>query len=221
MQRIRRRAGLATCSRGSARRRERPGGAPSLTLTLLRDDRADAAQRGPTRSSSGRTSTGSWRTRRTKELIEEFESEAKTRTLTGGWARSSTCYRGGVTLFALYFAIGGRADPADEHRPGPEHPRLRPDDHDTADLRDALPRRRSCCSRSFSTPHIRGSGTASRSSTLSRPPARSRSPPTSAQLRAGHLPGRTAQRRRTSCSASWRWSSCSRRRGARSAGTCR
>lgn len=48
---------------------------------------------------------------KTKELIEEFEQEARTRTLTGTWATVVTWIAVAVTLFALYFAIAGAQIP--------------------------------------------------------------------------------------------------------------
>jgi TRAP transporter 4TM/12TM fusion protein len=48
---------------------------------------------------------------KTKELIEEFEQEARTRTLTGVWAKVVTVIAVAVTLFALYFAIAGAQIP--------------------------------------------------------------------------------------------------------------
>ena len=46
-----------------------------------------------------------------RELIEEFESESKTRTLTGPWDRFVTVLSVGVTLFALYYAAAGAEIP--------------------------------------------------------------------------------------------------------------
>src|SRR3989442_2910315 len=48
---------------------------------------------------------------KTKELIEEYESEAKTRTLTGAWARGVTVLSVATTLFALYYAAAGAEIP--------------------------------------------------------------------------------------------------------------
>jgi TRAP transporter 4TM/12TM fusion protein len=48
---------------------------------------------------------------RTKELIEEFEQEARTRTLSGTWATVVTVIAVAVTVFALYFAIAGAQIP--------------------------------------------------------------------------------------------------------------
>ncbi|MDP9252175.1 MAG: TRAP transporter large permease subunit, partial [Chloroflexota bacterium] len=48
---------------------------------------------------------------KTKELIEEFEQEARTRTLTGVWGRIVTGLAVTVTLFALYYAIAGAQIP--------------------------------------------------------------------------------------------------------------
>jgi TRAP transporter 4TM/12TM fusion protein len=48
---------------------------------------------------------------KTKELIEEFEQEARTRTLTGVWGRIVTGIAVAVTLFALYYAIAGAQIP--------------------------------------------------------------------------------------------------------------
>jgi TRAP transporter 4TM/12TM fusion protein len=48
---------------------------------------------------------------RNRELIEEFESEAKTRTLTGAWDRFVTGLSVAVTLFALYYAAAGAEIP--------------------------------------------------------------------------------------------------------------
>src|SRR2546428_10858348 len=41
---------------------------------------------------------------KTKELIEEYEAEARTRTFTGWWDRLGTAPAVATTLFALYFA---------------------------------------------------------------------------------------------------------------------
>ena len=46
-----------------------------------------------------------------RELIEEFESESKTRALTGSWDRFVTILSVGVTLFALYYAAAGAEIP--------------------------------------------------------------------------------------------------------------
>ncbi|MDQ6858683.1 MAG: TRAP transporter fused permease subunit, partial [Chloroflexota bacterium] len=46
-----------------------------------------------------------------REIIEEFESEAKTRTLTGWWARLVTSLSVATTLFALYYAAAGAEIP--------------------------------------------------------------------------------------------------------------
>ena len=46
-----------------------------------------------------------------REIIEEFESEAKTRTLTGRWARVATSLSVATTLFALYYAAAGAEIP--------------------------------------------------------------------------------------------------------------
>ena len=48
---------------------------------------------------------------RNRELIEEFESEAKTRTLHGFWDRLVTALSVAVTLFALYYAAAGAEIP--------------------------------------------------------------------------------------------------------------
>jgi len=48
---------------------------------------------------------------KTREIIEEFESEAKTRTLTGWWARLVTSLSVATTLFALYYAAAGAEIP--------------------------------------------------------------------------------------------------------------
>src|SRR5439155_389102 len=48
---------------------------------------------------------------KTKELIEEFEAEAKTRTFTGAWDAFVTSLAVGTTLFALYFAAAGAEIP--------------------------------------------------------------------------------------------------------------
>jgi TRAP transporter 4TM/12TM fusion protein len=48
---------------------------------------------------------------KTRELIEEFEHEARTRTLTGAWATLVTAVAVAVTVFALYFAIAGAQIP--------------------------------------------------------------------------------------------------------------
>ena len=46
-----------------------------------------------------------------REIIEEFESEAKTRSLTGWWARIATSLSVATTLFALYYAAAGAEIP--------------------------------------------------------------------------------------------------------------
>ena len=46
-----------------------------------------------------------------REIIEEFENEAKTRTLTGWWARLVTGLSVSTTLFALYYAAAGAEIP--------------------------------------------------------------------------------------------------------------
>jgi TRAP transporter 4TM/12TM fusion protein len=46
-----------------------------------------------------------------REIIEEFENEAKTRTLTGWWARIVTSLSVATTLFALYYAAAGAEIP--------------------------------------------------------------------------------------------------------------
>jgi TRAP transporter 4TM/12TM fusion protein len=46
-----------------------------------------------------------------REIIEEFENEAKTRTLTGWWARFATSLSVATTLFALYYAAAGAEIP--------------------------------------------------------------------------------------------------------------
>jgi len=48
---------------------------------------------------------------RNRELIEEFENEAKTRTFTGWWARFVTSLSVATTLFALYYAAAGAEIP--------------------------------------------------------------------------------------------------------------
>src|SRR5437764_12742746 len=48
---------------------------------------------------------------KTKELIEEYEAEAKTRTFTGWWDKFVTGLAVGTTLFALYFAAAGAEIP--------------------------------------------------------------------------------------------------------------
>ena len=48
---------------------------------------------------------------RNREIIEEFESESKTRTLTGLWARIVTSLSVATTLFALYYAAAGAEIP--------------------------------------------------------------------------------------------------------------
>ena len=48
---------------------------------------------------------------RNRELIEEFENEAKTRTFTGWWARLVTGLSVATTLFALYYAAAGAEIP--------------------------------------------------------------------------------------------------------------
>jgi len=42
-----------------------------------------------------------------REIIEEFENESKTRTLTGAWGRAVTILSVATTLFALYYAAAG------------------------------------------------------------------------------------------------------------------
>jgi TRAP transporter 4TM/12TM fusion protein len=46
-----------------------------------------------------------------REIIEEFENEAKTRTLTGWWSRLVTGLSVATTLFALYYAAAGAEIP--------------------------------------------------------------------------------------------------------------
>jgi TRAP-type uncharacterized transport system fused permease subunit len=46
-----------------------------------------------------------------RAIIEEFESEAKTRTLTGWWARVVTALSVATSLFALYYAAVGATIP--------------------------------------------------------------------------------------------------------------
>ena len=46
-----------------------------------------------------------------RELIEEYESEAKTRTLSGAWGRAVAILAVATTLFALYFAAAGAEIP--------------------------------------------------------------------------------------------------------------
>ena len=46
-----------------------------------------------------------------REIIEEYESEAKTRTLTGWWSRLVTSLSVATTLFALYYAAAGAEIP--------------------------------------------------------------------------------------------------------------
>ena len=46
-----------------------------------------------------------------REIIEEFENESKTRTLTGWWARVVTSLSVATTLFALYYAAAGAEIP--------------------------------------------------------------------------------------------------------------
>ena len=46
-----------------------------------------------------------------RELIEEYENEAKTRTLAGWWARIVTSLSVATTLFALYYAAAGAEIP--------------------------------------------------------------------------------------------------------------
>lgn len=46
-----------------------------------------------------------------RELIEEYENESKTRTLTGWWARIVTSLSVATTLFALYYAAAGAEIP--------------------------------------------------------------------------------------------------------------
>ncbi len=48
---------------------------------------------------------------KTKELIEEYEQEARTRTLTGAWGRLVTTIAVATTLFALYYSIAGAEIP--------------------------------------------------------------------------------------------------------------
>ncbi|MGH2499847.1 MAG: TRAP transporter permease, partial [Candidatus Limnocylindria bacterium] len=49
--------------------------------------------------------------RRAAEIIEEFESEARTRTLGGPWGRVATVGAVTVALFALYYAVAGAPIP--------------------------------------------------------------------------------------------------------------
>jgi TRAP transporter 4TM/12TM fusion protein len=51
------------------------------------------------------------RDEKNREIIEEFESEAKTRTLAGWWARFATSLSVATTLFALYYAAAGAEVP--------------------------------------------------------------------------------------------------------------
>ncbi|HEY3118602.1 MAG TPA: TRAP transporter fused permease subunit [Chloroflexota bacterium] len=48
---------------------------------------------------------------RNREIIEEFENEAKTRSLTGLWGRFATVLSVATTLFALYYAAAGAEIP--------------------------------------------------------------------------------------------------------------
>ena len=48
---------------------------------------------------------------KTKELIEEYEQEARTRDLKGFWGRAVTVISVATTLFALYYAISGAEIP--------------------------------------------------------------------------------------------------------------
>ena len=48
---------------------------------------------------------------KTKQLVEEFEVEARTRDLRGFWARAVTALAVATTLFALYFAAAGAEIP--------------------------------------------------------------------------------------------------------------
>ena len=48
---------------------------------------------------------------KTKELIEEYEAEAKTRTFTGWWDHAVTVLAVATTLFALYYAAAGAEIP--------------------------------------------------------------------------------------------------------------
>src|SRR5438876_12409512 len=48
---------------------------------------------------------------RTKELIEEYEAEARTRTFTGFWDRLVTGLAVATTVFALYYAAAGAEVP--------------------------------------------------------------------------------------------------------------
>src|SRR5438128_9749976 len=48
---------------------------------------------------------------KTKELIEEYEAEARTRTFTGWWDRLVTGLAVATTLFALYYAAAGAEIP--------------------------------------------------------------------------------------------------------------
>src|SRR5436309_4896250 len=48
---------------------------------------------------------------KTKELIEEYEAEARTRTFTGWWDRVVTRLAVATTLFALYYAAAGAEIP--------------------------------------------------------------------------------------------------------------
>ncbi|HEV8230303.1 MAG TPA: TRAP transporter fused permease subunit [Candidatus Limnocylindria bacterium] len=56
---------------------------------------------------------------KTKQLIEEFEQEARTRTLTGAWARIVTVLAVTTTLFALYYSISGAELPLTKLVPVP------------------------------------------------------------------------------------------------------
>src|SRR5262249_43235624 len=48
---------------------------------------------------------------RNREIIDEFESEAKTRSLTGFWGGLVTALSVATTLFALYYAAAGAQIP--------------------------------------------------------------------------------------------------------------
>jgi len=64
-----------------------------------------------------------------RELIEEFESESKTRTLGGWWGRTVTILSVATTLFALYYAAAGATLPFTDFGLHAERAGRRPDRH--------------------------------------------------------------------------------------------
>ncbi|MEK7284982.1 MAG: hypothetical protein AAB114_03875, partial [Chloroflexota bacterium] len=49
--------------------------------------------------------------RRAQEVIEEFETEARTRPLRGAWATFATAFGVAVAFLALYYAMAGAPIP--------------------------------------------------------------------------------------------------------------